>query len=407
MSESLKNGESRKAALKRLIRELHEGIQPEDAKAQFREVIRGVAPDEISRIEEELVKEGMPAEEIHRLCDVHLAVFKESLEREETLAPAGHPIHILMEEHKMLLGFADQLRRVAEAIEEESGSDSAIQLIEQLGGVAGRFKSSESHYLREENVLFPYLEKHGVTQPPAIMWMEHDKIREIEKSLYQIIDARESMAFPDFAGGLRQAATDLSEMLSSHFYKENNILYPTALKVMDEDEWREARRQFDELGYCPFTPRPEAALPEEGKRPATSKPEAAGELAFETGSLHPEQLEAILNALPVDITFVDKDDRVRYFNQAKDRIFPRTKAVIGREVQNCHPKKSLHAVTRILEDFRAGRKDSARFWIDMEGRLIHIQYFPVRGPEGEYIGCLEVTQDITDVKGIEGEKRLL
>ena len=123
--------------------------------------------------------------------------------------------------------------------------------------------------------------------------------------------------------------------------------------------------------------------------------------------LYPEQLEAILNALLVDITFVDKDDRVRYFNQAKDRIFPRTKAVIGREVQNCHPKKSLHAVTRILEDFRAGRRDSARFWIDMEGRLIHIQYFPVRGPEGEYLGCLEVTQDITDVKGIEGEKRLL
>lgn len=111
--------------------------------------------------------------------------------------------------------------------------------------------------------------------------------------------------------------------------------------------------------------------------------------------------------MPVDITFVDKDDRVCYFNQVKDRIFPRAKAVIGRGGQNCHPKKSLHAVTQILEDFRAGRRDSARFWIGMKGRPIHIQYFPVRSPEGEYLGYLEATQDITDVKGIEGEKRLL
>ncbi|MGQ9632008.1 MAG: PAS domain-containing protein [bacterium] len=109
----------------------------------------------------------------------------------------------------------------------------------------------------------------------------------------------------------------------------------------------------------------------------------------------------------MDITFVDKEDAVRYFSQSKDRIFVRTKAVIGRKVQQCHPQKSLHVVNRILEDFKSGGRDSAEFWIDFKGRLIYIRYFPVRNKNGEYLGCLEVTQDITDIKKIEGEKRLL
>jgi len=131
-----------------------------------------------------------------------------------------------------------------------------------------------------------------------------------------------------------------------------------------------------------------------------------GEIAFETGNLSKEELETILNSLPVDITFVDKEDTVRYFSQSKERIFPRTKAVIGRKVQQCHPEKSIHIVNQILDDFRNGRRDVAEFWIQLKGRLIYIRYFAIR-KNGEYLGCLEVTQDITDIKKIEGEKRLL
>jgi len=131
-----------------------------------------------------------------------------------------------------------------------------------------------------------------------------------------------------------------------------------------------------------------------------------GEIAFETGNLSQEELETILNRLPVDITFVDKEDTVRYFSQSKERIFPRTKAVIGRKVQQCHPQKSIHVVNQILDDFRNGRRDVADFWIQLKGRLIYIRYFAIR-KNREYLGCLEVTQDITDIKKIEGEKRLL
>ncbi len=128
---------------------------------------------------------------------------------------------------------------------------------------------------------------------------------------------------------------------------------------------------------------------------------------FDTGSLNAEELEAILNSIPIDVSFVDKDDVVRYFNKPEGRIFPRTKAVLGLNVRNCHPKKSLAKVERILRDFKGGKKDSAEFWINMKGRMIHIRYFAVRGERGGYLGCLEVTQDITEIQKLKGEKRLL
>ncbi|MEM2874808.1 MAG: PAS domain-containing protein [Candidatus Hadarchaeales archaeon] len=135
-------------------------------------------------------------------------------------------------------------------------------------------------------------------------------------------------------------------------------------------------------------------------------PEHTKDVKLETGTLSTAELEAILNALPVNITFVDRDDTVRYFNGGH-RIFQRTKAIIGKKVQNCHPQKSIHVVNRILEEFKSGRRDVAEFWIDMNGRTIYIRYFAVRDPSGEYLGCLEVTQDITEIRKIEGEKRLL
>lgn len=403
MSDLARN---KKKALKELIEKLHAGAKPEEIKERFKEFLKDVGPTEISQVEEELIKEGMPREKIQKLCELHLAVFRESLEKEKILAPPGHPIHILMEEHKILLKFAEKLKDNAKEMRGAKDFDSAGKMMKQLSHIVEHVKESESHYLREENVLFPYLEKHGITQPPAIMWMEHDKIREIKKNIYKLRDTHDSMVFQDFAKQLEDVAISLADMLSNHFYKENHILFPTALKVIVENEWKNIRDQFDELGYCSFTPEYARITTEEIEAP-TSKPGAEGVASFETGNLSKEEIEAIFNTLPVDITFVDKDDTVRYFSQSKDRIFVRTKAVLGRKVQQCHPQKSIHMVNQILEDFKSGKTDVAEFWINFEGRLIHIRYFPVRNENGEYLGCIEVTQDITDIKKIEGEKRLL
>jgi len=374
-------------------------------KEEFKDILKGIEPKDIAEIEEELIKEGMSREQIQKLCDVHLAVFRESIEKEQTLAPQGHPIHTLMEEHKILLQFAKNLENTVRKITSANDFDAITNETEQLIHITEHFKDSEKHYVREENVLFPYLERHGITGPPAIMWSEHNEIRKIKKDLYNAVENYKDMSFRDFAKKLADVSTYLGEALQSHFYKENNILFPTALKVIVEDEWIDVKKQFDELGYCCFTP--EYVKKDVGKV-EISKPEsvAEGQIVFETGSFSREELEAILNTLPVDITFVDKEDTVRYFSQSKERIFPRTKAVIGRKVQLCHPKQSLHKVEQILNDFKNNKRDVAEFWINLKGRLVYIRYFAIR-KNSEYLGTLEVTQDITDIKKIEGEKRLL
>jgi PAS domain S-box-containing protein len=404
VSETFGGQVKRKEALKGMIKELHEGADPEEVKTRFAEVVRDVGPSEIALMEQELIEEGMPREEIQRLCDVHLAVFRESLDRGAAAPSAGHPVHILMEEHKLLLAFADDLRTLAGQLRDVEGSrDERMGRLEEI---VHHFKESESHYVREENVFFPSLEKHGVTEPPAIMWMEHDKIRAIEKQLYGLVDSREEIAAGDFASRLLEVAESLSQMLSSHFQKENNVLFPTALRLIGAREWMQIRAQFDELGYCCFTPEPPREVAPEAEM-LLPRAEGRGVIDFPTGSLSTEELEAVLSTLPVDVTFVDRDDTVRYFSQSTDRIFPRTRAVIGRKVQQCHPQKSVHVVNQILSDFKSGKKDVAEFWIDLKGRLIYIRYWPVRNDKGEYLGCLEVTQDVTEIKKIEGEKRLL
>jgi len=395
----------KRRALKFLIEKLHSGANPEELKKQFKEILGEATAADMAQLEEELIKEGMPREEIQRLCDVHLAVFKESLEKEEPLAPLGHPISILMEEHRMLLEFAGQMKSIAERARKASDLPSVKEELNDLTKIVGYLKESESHYVREENVLFPYLEKHGVTQPPAVMWTEHNKIRETEKQLYKSVDNRESMVFQVFTNQLDEAAASLVSMLGDHFFKENKILFPTALKVIEANEWPEIRRQFEEIGYCSFTPKPLELAAQQVKPQSEWK--GTGMISFETGSLSREEIESMLDSLPVDITFVDKEDTVRYFSQSKDRIFPRTKAVIGRKVQQCHPQASVHRVVQILEDFKNNKRDRADFWINLKGRLVFIRYFAVREKNGSYLGCLEVTQDITDIQKITGEKRLL
>ena len=403
-----KGKDSKKQAIKDLIKELHAGARVEEVKEKFKEALGGIAAADISRIEGELIEEGMPAEEIRRLCDVHLAVFKESLEgATKTLASPGHPIHTLMEEHKILLQFADKLKNTAGKIKGANSFATAGESMERLSHIAKHFKESEKHYVREENVLFPYLEKHGITHPPAIMWAEHNDIREEKKKLYKLVDTKESMSFEEFAKELGELAKSTEDMLSSHFYKESNILFPAALKVISEDEWTEIKKQCDELGYCCFTPEDAKGVVRVAGEPTSQIASSSNEITFETGEFSTKELEAVLNTLPVDITFVDKEDRVRYFSQSKERTFPRAKAIIGRKVQQCHPQKSLHVVEEILSDFKEKKREEAGFWINMEGRLIYIRYFAVRDKAEKYIGCLEVTQDITDIKKIEGEKRLL
>lgn len=398
MSEFYRGFNERKEILKDIIRRIHKGEDPERVKSEFKELLKEVQPDEIAKIEEELIKEGMDRNEIQKLCEVHLLVFKESLEKKEFIDKTN-PVNILMKEHELMLKMGDELTKMLNfVIDEKTYKENEGKIDE----IINNFKDSESHYLREENSLFPTLEKYGVVEPPKIMWMEHDKIREIKKSLFENYDNLKKNFNEDILQKIKSLSLELFNFINSHFFKENNVLFPTANKLFKKDDFLKVKKDFDEIGYPSF-------LPDEFKEKIEFKEEEKfikEEIIFPTGSFTLDELEAVLNTLPVDITFVDKNDKVKYFSMTKDRIFVRTKAVIGRSVQNCHPQKSVHIVNKIVEEFKKGTRDSAEFWINLNGRLIYIRYFAVR-KDGEYLGTIEVTQDITEIKKIEGEKRLL
>ena len=397
MSEFLSDMGQKKEQLKKMIKMLHDGADIEQMKILFKKEFGNVMPHQISMLEEELIKEGMPAEEVHRLCQLHIDLFRESIDAGRVDVPLGHPLYILYTEHSRLLEFAQNLVESATKLIDAPTPD----VFARLQQLVSFFKESSVHYLREENVIFPVLEKYGVTQPPKIMWMEHDNIRAIEKNIYETADLLAKNVTMELSQKLQMLSIQLSETLVDHFYKENNILFPTSYKFFNDDDWELVKQEFDAIGYTTFSP-----VADISKRGGMTTRMEAGSIELETGKLTLEQLTGMLDTMPVDFTFIDKNDVVCYFNNAPDRIFVRSKAVIGRTVQNCHPDKSIHVVNKLLEEMKQGTRDKAEFWITLNGNLIYITYYAVR-KNGEYMGCLEVTQNITDIQKITGQKRLL
>jgi len=216
------------------------------------------------------------------------------------------------------------------------------------------------------------------------------------------------LALYDATGDVpREKIEALLGRIQEMVFKEENIMLPMLLENLTLDEWKRIADEEADFGYCLIDP-PPAWAPAEGEKPTESAPQAAsGEVRLPTGAFKVEELARVLDALPVDITFVGADDTVRYFSQGAERVFPRTKAIIGRKVANCHPPASVHIVEKLVEDFKAGRKDSEDFWIHMGGKYVLIRYIAVRSEAGAYLGVLEVTQDIRPIQAITGEKRLV
>jgi len=398
MSQEINNREYRKNVIKDLLRKLHEGQTVDDVKHEFDEAFSGVSASEISEAEQALIAEGLPVQEVQRLCDVHAAVFKGSIE--EIHAPAdasqmpGHPAHTLKAENRALEQLiTEKIRPALQAF-----SDRKLTA-EELAEKIETLKQIDKHYLRKENLFFPYMEQYGITAPPKVMWGVDDEIRALIKEAIALAKAGDKAV----GAKLEETLTRIEEMI----FKEDNILLPMLLETLTPQEWKNIADESDELGYCLIDPpvswQPTAAA--DAVSPPTT-PER-GDIALPTGFLSATELTHLLNTLPVDITFVGKDDTVRYFSQGAERVFPRTKAIIGREVANCHPPASVHIVEGIIADLKSGKKDHEDFWIKMGGKYIYIRYFAVRDEKGEYLGVLEVTQDIASIQQIEGEKRLV
>ncbi len=401
MSEQINNRQYRKEVIKQIIKELHEGKSVDEVKQAFADAFDNVSATEISEAEQALINEGLPVAEVQQLCDVHAAVFKGSISEIHQPADAGeipgHPANIIKLENRLIERIIDtQLEPYAASLADPNAADTVKEGLRQLLKI-------DLHYSKKENLLFPYMEKYGITGPPKVMWGVDDEIR---AQLKEVARLTEDSPAPQLKEKLAAVIERIREMI----FKEENILLPMLLETLTQDEWKKIAEDTYEIGFMldrvpVWTPAADEPVPvAKTEQPENTVP---GVITLPTGVLHINELVHMLNAMPFDITFVDKNDIVKYFSQGKERIFARTKTVIGRDVSNCHPPASVHIVEDIVKDFKDGTKDHEDFWINMGERFVLIRYFAVRDDAGEYLGVLEVTQNIKPIREITGEKRLV
>ncbi|WP_066713109.1 DUF438 domain-containing protein [Clostridium sp. Marseille-P299] len=402
MSAEINNREFRKEKLKEIISQLHEGKSVEEVRDIFATIFHGVSADEISQAEQALISEGLPITEVQRLCDVHASVFKGSIEeihqpKEESDIP-GHPAYVLKQENRALEKLIHEIKNQLSNLPANESVDALAKQFENLFEI-------DRHYKKKENIFFPYMEKYGITAPPMVMWGVDDEIREQLKEIKAKIEKEDLNELKNY---IETVLHRIEEMI----FKEENILLPILHENLTIEEWVQIAKDSVEFGYCLLDHVPEwkPTIKEKQEKEESNEAnntEVEGTIKMPTGVLNVEELVRIFDTLPVDITFVDKNDTVKYFSQGKERVFPRTVSVIGRNVSNCHPPASVHIVEKIVEDFKTGRKDREDFWLHLGDKYILISYFAVRSDSGDYLGVLEVTQNIKSIQEITGEKRLV
>jgi len=400
MSEFINNSKIREAQLKQLIRDIHKGLPLEEAKIKFKHDFGSITTEEIVALEQSLIADGMAVTEVMRLCDVHAAVFDGSIEdihkKKELTDIPGHPAKI----------FKDENNRLEKLIKEElepylDKTDNMSQLMLRVG--IERLMQITNHYARKEYLFFPGLEKKGINSIPQVMWGVDDEIREMIKSLHTRLGASEANLM-EISQSIKVTLTKVKDMI----VKENNILLPKLVETLSFYDWIQADKGSADIGYFLEKPQETWAKEDADSNIKPVQPKAVfDEVKFDAGALNPVELNSLLNTLPFDMTFVDKDGNVKYFTQGKERIFSRPLTIIGRHVSMCHPPKSVHIVEAIVESFRSGKKDHEDFWINMGPMFVYIRYFAVRDKNANYLGTLEVTQNIKPIRELEGEKRLV
>jgi DUF438 domain-containing protein len=362
------------------------------------------------------------------LCEVHAEVFDKSLKKagKPSRVP-GHPVYTYVEENREAKRRLKDLKRALRKF--KRGAPDASDM-KRFSGLFADFREIEKHYARKENQLFPVLETKGFTGPTKVMWGKHDEIRA------HLRNVGDRFAAKDWAG-LSDRFQTLASAVKKLIFLEEKILFPTSARKLGVADWARIKNGEPAIGYAWVKPSDlwDARLAEEmnasiaGSSPgvpssAPSGPastdeqstapavvpdtSATGSILLSEGRLSPEQIDLMLRHLPLDVTFVDENDRVLYYSEGKERIFPRSPAIIGRDVQNCHPPKSLNVVNDIIRAFKEGTKDVAEFWIQRtNGPFVHIRYFDVRDAEEKYRGVIEVTQEISHLRTLTGERRLL
>jgi len=390
-----------------LILKLHKGESPELVRKELIETLQSVPYGEVVEVEQELISEGLPESEVLKLCDIHGEVLEGHVDQSGSKEiPEGHPVDVFKQENlelKKATGNTKDLLNSVSKVPEETFQNFRNVLLSCFNDLM----DVDKHYQRKEYLMFPYLEKKEITGPPKVMWGKHDEIRDQLKGCIALLREPE-LNKKDLVEALDLIFYPVVKALDDMVQKEEEILFPMAMDVITEADWWNIHQQTLEFGFTLYDPQVEWK-PEgfEKLSETATTTNGDGTIQLPSGSFTSKEIMAILNTLQVDMTFVDKDDKVKYFSQGSHRIFARSRSIINRDVRLCHPPGSVDIVEKILEDFKSGKASHAPFWIQMKGKFILIEYYALRDENGEYLGTLEVSQDLTEARSLEGEQRIL
>lgn len=387
-------------------------LKPEDAKKIINERFDSITPEEFAYGEQHMLNHGIDDDLMTEKMDDIIEIFSDVLVREELNLPAGHPIDSYQKEadalDKLLLKMENQLKQ-------QFVKNPWLELYEKLSQI-------NIHFSRKQNQLFSALEQKGFDRPSKVMWTFDNKVRDAIKEAFVLLNEDKDEAFVN-------AQENVIFLVRDILFKEREILYPTSLELLSDDEFVKMRKSDDEIGYCLIDNPPvfkgetadNKSIEEfSGKDDLISDLSAVlnkhGLLTNKTGNevldvsmgkLKLEQINLIFKHLQVDLSYVDENDIVKFYSDTKHRVFPRSAGVIGREVQNCHPRESVETVEEIIEEFRSGKQDKAEFWLEIGGKFIYIIYNAVRDDQGNFRGVLEMMQDVTRIRSLTGSQKLL
>ena len=390
----------RQERLKNLILRLHEGESEEVIKEEFKEHFETVSPLEISVMERKLMKEeGLSAENIMKLCNVHVAVMADFVSDPENIpddfSRPGHPVYVLKEENLALEAALMRIRNLLEVYIEAPSDEIKAGLRKQID----LLWDFDKHYTRKEMSFFPIMERQGNTAPPQVMWGVDDQIRDQYKAF-------KAAFLVDEMDQLMPLFSELEYEMQEMFVKEESILIPMVTEAFNEDDWIAIADEMDEIGYCIVEPL-EKWKSVRQKEEVDITEEAKGRLKLGTGSLSHKELDLILNKLPLEITFVDKDHIVKYYdNGPEEKLLARTPSAIGRDMLNCHPPRVHETVKQLVHDLETGVKDSQQAWYKRDdGVFVFIDYIAIRDEEGSFLGILETVQDISKFTKLDSDNR--
>ena len=395
----------------------------EEGNRILKEKLGTCTPDEFAYAEQSLKGVYKDEEILDRMDDL-LNLFDGVLVRAQNEYPENHPLWVYLEE-------INAVEKVALEADELLKQEKFIK--NPWLGIFDSLAQWRTHLSRKQNQLYPMLEDHGFDRPTRIMWTFDDGVRDAISASYALL--REDK-YEEFLASVPETLEKLRDLNS----KELEVLLPTSFKLLSDEEFVRMSKNDHEIGYAIINAPGLYVVPGINDSAASLNGNAASQnsavsneflndlagllskyvgpvggaavskdavLDVATGKLTLEQINLLFRHLPVDLSYVDENELVKFYSDTPHRIFPRSANVIGREVKNCHPAKSVHVVEEIVEKFRSGEQSQAEFWINKPGLFIYVIYTAVRDENGKFRGVLEMMQDCTHIRELEGSRTLL